>query len=52
LTEEAIDSISKAIRINDQVPEYYYNLGRALREQGKLEEANASFAKASRLLGK
>jgi predicted O-linked N-acetylglucosamine transferase (SPINDLY family) len=42
----AVDLIGKAIAINAKVAPYHSNLGHALRDQGRLEEAAASFRRA------
>lgn len=45
----AVDRISKAIAINDTVPTYHSNLGVALKDLGRLEEALAAYDAAVRL---
>ena len=42
----AVDLIGKAIAQNAQVPAFHNNLGNALKAQGKLQEAAASYAGA------
>jgi protein O-GlcNAc transferase len=44
--ELAVDLIGKAIAQNGRVPAFYNNLGNALKAQGKLQEAAASYAGA------
>ena len=41
----AVDLICRAIAQNDQVPAFHNNLGNALKAQGKLQEAAASYAR-------
>ena len=41
----AVDLICRAIAQNDQVPAFHNNLGNALKAQGKLPEAAASYAR-------
>jgi protein O-GlcNAc transferase len=41
----AVDLICRAIAQNDQVPAFHNNLGNALKAQGKLAEAAASYAR-------
>ena len=44
--EQAIDAYSKALSINPENAEAYYNLGNVFRDQGKLDEAKEAFNKA------
>jgi protein O-GlcNAc transferase len=44
--ELAVDLIGRAIAQNGQVPAFHNNLGNALKAQGKLQEAAASYAGA------
>ena len=41
----AVDLICRAIAQNDQVPAFHNNLGNALKAQGKLQEAAASYTR-------
>jgi tetratricopeptide (TPR) repeat protein len=47
----AVDLISRAIRRNGQNPFYFSNLGLALQELGRLDEAVASYDRAVTLIG-
>jgi protein O-GlcNAc transferase len=47
--DAAADLIAKAIAQNDKVPAFHVNLGNALREQGKLDEAANSYRTTLRL---
>lgn len=42
----AVELISQAIRIRDDVPFYHYNLGIVLKDQGKLADAVVSYERA------
>src|SRR6202034_4374025 len=44
--EAAVELIGKAIAQNGRVPAYHNNLGNALKAQGKLQEAAASYSEA------
>jgi len=39
----AVDLLSKAVALNDRVPELHYNLGNALMDLGRTAEAEASY---------
>ena len=42
----AVDLISKAVALNDRVPELHSNLGNALMDLGRTAEAEASYRRA------
>jgi protein O-GlcNAc transferase len=44
--DKAVDLIGRAIAQNGRVPAFHNNLGNALKAQGKLQEAAASYAQA------
>jgi len=44
--DKAVDLIGRAIAQNSRVPAFHNNLGNALKAQGKLQEAAASYAEA------
>ena len=44
--QEAADALSRAARLNPDLPDIDYNLGRVLQAQGRLEEAIAAYQKA------
>jgi protein O-GlcNAc transferase len=44
--DKAVDLIGRAIAQNGRVPAFHNNLGNALKAQGKLQEAAASYAEA------
>jgi protein O-GlcNAc transferase len=44
--DKAVDLIGRAIGQNGRVPAFHNNLGNALKAQGRLQEAAASYAKA------
>ena len=47
--EEALDHVTRALRLKPEFAEAHYNLGIILRTAGRLEEAMASFQEAIRL---
>jgi Flp pilus assembly protein TadD len=48
--DEAIAAFRRAVQLAPKSALLYINLGNALRGQGRLEEANAAYAQARRLL--
>ena len=48
-TDEAIDSLKRAIKINAEAPSYHANLGEILRQAGRLDEASVALAQAVKL---